>query len=232
MKRIMWIISMLPAIMTAIAVQFMSDKVPAHYNFKGEIDRWGSKYEYFTFPIFVIAFAIFWQILISYYEKKAVKSTDDKVRAEALSNTKVLKISSVALAVFFTILHGYSLYKACVISNTGMNDAKMDTGRMVCFLCGVLFIVLGNFMPKTKKNPILGFRIKWSMYNDVTWAKSNRFGGIILMINGLMLVVISAFVKEYVAIVCMMIFIFVDVIVTMIYSYKIYCKEVKNTQGE
>ena len=33
-------------------------------------------------------------------------------------------------------------------------------------------------MPKTKKNGTIGVRISWSMYNDVTWAKSNYFGAI------------------------------------------------------
>ena len=232
MKRAMWIISIFSIVMTVVAVQFMPDLVPMHYNFEGEIDRWGSKYENFIFPACIIAFSLFWQLLIAYYEKKAAKSSDDKVSAEALSNAKVLKVSAVSMAVMFTVMHGFFLYKDFIIANENATEGSMDVGKVTCFLCGILFIVLGNFMPKTKKNPILGFRIKWSMYNDVTWAKSNRFGGIVLMINGLMLAVISTFVKEYVAIVCMMIFIFIDVIITMIYSYKVYCKEVKKAQGE
>lgn len=34
---------------TAVLIVFMPDTVPAHYNFAGEIDRWGSKYENFAF---------------------------------------------------------------------------------------------------------------------------------------------------------------------------------------
>ncbi|MDE6209613.1 MAG: DUF1648 domain-containing protein [Lachnospiraceae bacterium] len=43
--KILWIITVLPLLVTAIAVRFMEDTVPAHYDFYGNIDRWGSKYE-------------------------------------------------------------------------------------------------------------------------------------------------------------------------------------------
>ena len=39
---------------TAVLIVFMPDTVPAHYNFAGEIDRWGSKYENFAFPAIAV----------------------------------------------------------------------------------------------------------------------------------------------------------------------------------
>ena len=50
MKRTVWLISSLPLVITAVALQFMPDTVPLHYNAAGEIDRWGSKYESLLFP--------------------------------------------------------------------------------------------------------------------------------------------------------------------------------------
>lgn len=38
------------------------------------------------------------------------------------------------------------------------------------------------FVPR---NPILGIRTAWSEYNDVTWKKSNKFLGILLIIVGI-----------------------------------------------
>ncbi len=226
MKRAMWIISIFSIVMTVVAVQFMPDLVPMHYNFAGEIDRWGSKYENFIFPAFIIAFAIFWHMLIVYYEKKATKSSDEKVCAEALSNAKVLKISTVTMAVMFTIMQGYFLYKDCVIANANVTKGSMDIGKVTCFLSGLLFIVLGNFIPKAKKNPLLGIRTKWSMYNDVTWAKSNRFGGVAFVITGVLLVVTSVFVKEIIAMICLVAYVLVDIVITVIYSYKVYKDEI------
>ena len=59
MKKNMWILSIISIVLTAVALQFMPDLVPIHYNVAGEIDRWGSKYENFIFPILIIVFALF-----------------------------------------------------------------------------------------------------------------------------------------------------------------------------
>lgn len=69
MKRVMWIVSVIPFIITAIALQFMPDSVPMHYNISGEIDRWGSKYENLIFPVMILLFTLFWHLLILHYEK-------------------------------------------------------------------------------------------------------------------------------------------------------------------
>ena len=37
-------------------------------------------------------------------------------------------------------------------------------------------------MTKAKRNTVVGFRTAWSMYNDNTWRKSNRFGAISIVV--------------------------------------------------
>ena len=44
----------LPLIISMIALIFLPDLIPAHYNIKNEIDRWGSKYEILIIPIIII----------------------------------------------------------------------------------------------------------------------------------------------------------------------------------
>ena len=85
----MWIISIIPLILTGIAIQFMPDSVPMHYDMSGKIDRWGSKYENIIFPIFILLITLFWQIFILYYEKKALTASTDKERHGAASNAKM-----------------------------------------------------------------------------------------------------------------------------------------------
>ena len=63
MKKIIWSLAVLPTIVTAVALKFMPDTVPLHYNFAGEIDRWGSKYEHLLMPVFLIVFVILMQVV-------------------------------------------------------------------------------------------------------------------------------------------------------------------------
>lgn len=61
--------------------------------------------------------------------------------------------------------------------------------------CGLTFMVLGNYLPKTRPSFFLGFRTPWTLTSDYTWEKTHRLGGRLLMIAGMMGIV-SAFVFD------------------------------------
>ncbi len=225
MKKVMWIISVFTLTITAIVLQFMPDSVPLHYNIAGEIDRWGSKYEILIFPVIIMLLALFWHLIIWHYEYKAQKSSQDKERAEALSNTKVIKIAAVSVTSMFAIMQGFILYSSYVEADMSATHAYIDIGKVSCILVGTIFIVLGNFMPKTKKNRVAGVRVRWSMYNDTTWMKSNRFGAVTMMIAGLMTIITTIFVKSGVALVMLIVYILLATALIIIYSYRVYKKE-------
>lgn len=225
MKKTMWGISMLALIFTAVMLQFMPDSVPMHYNMAGEINRWGSKYENLLFPIVILALSLFWHLFILHYEKKAIKSTTEKESAEARSNAKVIKIVGVSMAAMFTVMQGVILFGAYKEATAGAAHSAIDISKVSCILCGILFIVLGNFMPKTKKNHTAGVRISWSMYNDTTWMKSNRFGAVAMIAAGLLTIATSVFTKAGVALAMTIAYLLIATIITLIYSHKIYKQE-------
>ena len=45
MKKIMWIVAMIPVVVTSVVLQFMPDVIPMHHDLEGNTDRWGSKTE-------------------------------------------------------------------------------------------------------------------------------------------------------------------------------------------
>ena len=225
MKKALWILTALPIIATAFALQFMPDRIPAHYDFSGEIDRWGSKYELIVFPLVIIAISISWEVIFSIYNKKAQNASEDKQRAEMLNNIKVMKITAVATTALFVALHCFFLYKAYSEADSGLANLDIDGIKVTCFLLGIQFIILGNFIPKTKLNGAIGLRISYSMYNDVTWSKSNRFGGLALMISGVLTVVCSAIFSSAISLVLMLTFLTVSIIVMILYAKKVYEEE-------
>lgn len=42
---------------------------------------------------------------------------------------------------------------------------------------GVLFVVVGNYLPKVRKNETLGIRVPWAMWDEENWNATHRFGG-------------------------------------------------------
>ena len=230
MKKIMWIISFISLAGTAIVLQFMPDSVPMHYDMAGNIDRWGSKYENLIFPILILAMSLFWTLFIRYYDKKALKTSDEKESAGAKSNAKVISIVGLCMAAMFTAMQGFMLYGAYNEAVTGASQWTVDIGKVSVILMGIIFIILGNFMTKTRINGVAGVRISWSMYNDNTWRKSNWFGAIAIMIAGVLTIITAVFMKNsFGATMISLGYIILASVVTVIYAHKVYNIEI--TEG-
>lgn len=52
-------------------------------------------------------------------------------------------------------------------------------------ILSILFIIIGNYLPKTKPNNFVGVRGPWINNNPDVWSKTQRLSGIILVIIGL-----------------------------------------------
>lgn len=58
-------------------------------------------------------------------------------------------------------------------------------------LVGVLFIVLGNYLGKVRRNFFIGIRTPWTLASEEVWARTHRFGGPVFVIAGLALVALA-----------------------------------------
>lgn len=227
MKKIMWLMAVLPIIVTSAVLQFMPDVIPMHHDLSGNTDRWGNKMESFIFPIIIIGITLFWQLLIIALEKKTINAKTEKEQMEAKSSSKFLCIVGIAQAIMFGVMHYFILYSSYMQASTGENKTTIDFAKISCMLCGIMFIVLGNFMTRTRKNAVVGVRTAWSMHNDNTWRKSNRLGAISIIVAGLCTIVTTAFASGMVSTICLLVYIILATIITVIYSKKVYDAEIK-----
>ena len=212
-KRIIYFALMfLPLLIAVIAFPFLPEKIPAHYNFAGEIDRWGSKYETLIFPLVTIGMGLFmlWMAKISAKQEENGKN-----------NEKIVFYTGMGLSVFFTLEHCFFLYKSFAAAESMSYAHEADINQFVCILLGISLVIMGNFMPKLRSNGIIGLRTPWSMKNDITWKKSQLFGGISFMVCGAIMVVCGIFIDGYTAMGVALGLIIIDTIVCVIYSYKI-----------
>lgn len=188
-NKLMWIVSIIPLIISAVAIPFLPDEIPMHYDMAGNIDRWGSKYETFIFPILIIGFTIMWQCMIYYYDKKSTKAKVEKERVEAASNVKVLRLVAISMAIAFGIMHiaiTYSSYKESISNATA---SAVDINVVANVTWGIALVIIGGYLPKAKRNGIVGFRTNKTLSDDTIWQKANRFSGITLMIAGVLCVI-------------------------------------------
>ena len=221
------VISAIAFVITGIALVFMPDQVPMHYNVSGEIDRIGSKYENYIFPAIIMAMNIFWIILIKVYDRKAEKAESDKVEKEAVNNSKILYWTAVATSIFFIGMQIVLLWMAANAAGPADTSGTYDNIGKVSIiamnvLMGFLFIFMGNMVPKAKNNRSFGVRTKWSMANDTTWRLSNRFGGRAMIISGFVVIFLGFIPNMIIATYGMLVVIAVMTVACVVYSKKIY----------
>ncbi len=65
----------------------------------------------------------------------------------------------------------------------------MSVERIVPIAVGLLFIVLGNYMGKIRKNFFIGIRTPWTLASDEVWARTHRLGGYLFVAAGALMVV-------------------------------------------
>lgn len=206
------ILAVLPLLFTSIALIFMPNTVPVHFGINAQPDRYGSKFEFLMLPAILIATYIIFIIARKFL---AYSSTDEEVKSK-----NNLKILTYILSILFATLNCIQILILIIIFNPKYLSDKHNILTIgICVIMGLMMIFLGNIMPKTKRNSILGMRLSFSMKNDTTWYIANRSSGIGFVISGI-ISIISAFVfQSNISIFVMIISLFVCQIIAAIYSY-------------
>lgn len=105
---------------------------------------------------------------------------------------------------------------------------KQDDSAVLSFviaMMGVLFIVMGNYLPKVRPNHTFGVRTVWSYTSDENWNKTNRLSGKIFVIGGILMVLIAILRPE--AFGWMIVLIAIMCLFPIWYSWDLYHKQLK-----
>lgn len=165
-------------IVSLITLFFLPEEIPAHYGANFTVDRYGSKYEILIFPIEILIMSLIF-LLPGIFMKNE-------------TNKRLTLNIGLALILVFNALEYYILF---IQANnvTNINSGVFKIERILLLIFGVLFVFIGNLMPLSRRNSFVGLRTRWSMTNDTVWKKCQLFGGVSLIILGIILMV-NAFV--------------------------------------
>ena len=201
MRYMYYILMFLPLAVTVISLLFLPDRIPAHYGSDNQVTRWGSKYETLIFPA---------ETLICVAKSAAGKEREN--------NEKAAVIIGMAVLLLFNLMTVYFLY-ADFRQISNLSDMPVDiTGLVFCYL-GAVIILCGILMPGLKRNSMIGLRTKWSMKNEVTWKKSQKFGGISFIIAGVCIIIVSLQTKGTTCVIWSLGLLTADAVIDVIYTY-------------
>ena len=209
------ILAVLPMIYTAIAVFFiLPDTVAAHFGIDGTPDRYGSKFEAFLFPAIILGIAVLYFFYRKFQQRSSTEDNDRTAR-----NLDILDTVILIVMVLFNALCAFLL--TIMKHPASMKNKENMIFVIISTVMGVLFILLGNILPKTKPNSFVGVRMSWSTDSDEHWYITNRNCGIAMVLSGICTVIAGLIVKNGTYVIYMILSLIVFLTVATIYSYVI-----------
>lgn len=212
-KIVLAILAVLPAIYTAAAVLFfLPDTVAAHFGLSGDPDRYGSKYEAFILVGIILIIYLFYLLMRRFTMRSSTDENDRTAR-------NLDSLDTVMICIFVL------LNSLCIFCLTAMKEPSLlkDVDHVLYLIeptiIGVTFIVIGNLMPKTKRNSFMGMRMKFATDTDEHWYIANRDGGIAMVLSGLVTVAAGLILRSSLFIFVMMIALAVFLTLAIIHSY-------------
>lgn len=194
----------------------LPDVVPTHWGADGQANGWGPK----STVLIMAALPALMLILM------AVLPRIDPKHQNYEKFKGVWNASLTALTIFMAAMSWFS-----ELSVFGLiPEGSSLVGILVCGGCGVLFIFLGNYMPRIKQNYMFGCKTPWALNNEHNWNRTQRMGGIVFVIMGAALIVISLLgtaLGDTATMILLLAAVFGGCVWIYIYSYLVYIGKMK-----
>jgi uncharacterized membrane protein len=162
------IIVLLPILVGVAYWDELPEQIATHWGPSGEPDGWSSKaVAVFLLPLFLV---VIHMICIF------ATSSDKKNRYQ---NPKLMSITYWITPLISLVVNGMTYANAL--------GSDIEVIRILPIIFGVIFLFIGNYLPKCTQNRTVGIRIKWTLESEENWNATHRFGGKVLVIGAIVL---------------------------------------------
>ena len=188
---------------------WMPEKIAVHWNIRGEANVYMPK----SLGLFILPliFAGVTLLLIAIPRIDPLKENIEAFR----------KYYDWLLIIFPAFL--FTTYLHLILWNIGF---KINLLLTIPIGIGLTIIYLGFLLEKSKRNWFIGIRTPWTLSSDKVWEKTHKLGGKLFKIAGI-IIFLSIFLQEYMLMLTLTPIITITIITT-VYSYFEYQKEVKH----
>lgn len=201
------VIILLPMLVGVILWDRLPDPMATHWDFEGNANGWTSR----AFTVFGIPLCLLALHMVCLLVSETGKNSCGQ-------NPKLKRIMYGVIPVVSLILCA-SVYPYAL-------GIEIPMQRMALLFLGVLFLVIGNYLPKCRQDYWMGIRLPWTFASEENWNATHRFAGKVYVIVGV-LSLICAFIQVTPFSEAMVIVILAACMVPMGYSYWYSRKEDK-----
>ena len=197
---------LLPILVGLLLMDRLPEAFATHWGMDGQADGWSSR----SFAIFVppvIMLALFW-VCVFFTGKDPGNQDGRNKKPFAMVLWIVPLLSNLCCGMMYALALG----------------AKFSVTNLMLVVMGLLFLVIGNYMPKCQMNSTIGIKVSWTYTSEENWNATHRFAGRVWVICG-GLMVLSALLPAKLGVAVMLIGFIPMVASPMVYSWLYYKKQ-------
>lgn len=187
------------ALVNLLFYKKMPETLPTHWGFNNKIDGYSSKFTaLITTPLLLILLNIFSCFMLDNDPKNKDK------------NNFVITIGKATIPLVMLITFVISVFYGL--------GKKINVMVIISIFVGFLLILIGNYLPKTKRNYTVGIKLPWTLNSDENWNKTHRLAGYFFILGGIFFLLTPFIGNEYLIFLTFMII----GIIPAIYSFYLY----------
>ena len=199
------VIVLIPMLVGVAFWDALPEQVAIHWGASGEPDRWCAK-AFAVYAVPLIMVALHWACLFATRFDKRNRN----------QNPKMMNITYWLVPAVSWVANGMTYADAL--------GEDIDVIRLLPIIIGVLFLLIGNYLPKCTPNRTVGIRIKWTLADEENWNATHRFGGKVWFI-GAIVILASSLLPTKISVCVMIAATLAMALAPIIYSYCFYNKK-------
>ena len=201
------IVILLPIVFGLIMWDRLPESFATHWGVDGQADSWMDKgLAIFLLPVLMLGMNFF----CAWITEITNRGNDQSPKVMNLVFCLIPAISLMSNGMVYAIAMG----------------KVWDMTSMMPILMGLMFVVIGNYLPKCTRNSTVGIKVKWTLSNDENWNATHRFAGKTWVAGGV-ISVFSALLPTKIGYPIMMVAILGAGFGSMFYSWLYYRKQLK-----
>ena len=165
------LVCLLPLPVGAALYPRLPEIMVTHWDVSGNANGWSSRAAtVFGLPLFILAL----HLVCFYAESRETKK----------NRNPVLR------TVLLWFCPAVSLLGGAVTLGTGLGY-EMHISTVMPVFGGLLFLILGNYLPKIRQNRTMGIRLPWTLASGENWTRTHRLAGFLWVAGGLLLILLT-----------------------------------------
>ncbi len=200
------ILIIIPTIISTVFSDEINGKIAIHWGIDGNSDGYVS-------PLLFVILCPVLLVAVQWLCVWITAKTNSKNQ-----NKKVMEI-------VYWICPAISIYMSFFMLSV-MLGYELNLFTLTFIFFGVLFAVIGNYIPKCTQNSTIGIKIRWTLSNQENWNTTHRFAGKVWFVGGVVLL-LCVFVPADISIYLFFAILFTMIALPFAYSYNNYKTQLK-----